>query len=106
MIHKDRISKQRKAGERNITKKSDRQKMVVCVGKGTNYHSSTASATPSNCPPITFENFDFIFGFAEWLAAIGLRRDLGIHRSAAAITDRAVSNEMVNICLPSLLPQA
>ena len=82
----NRSREKSKAGERNITKKSDRQKMDVCVGKGTNYHSSTASATPSNCPPITFENFDFIFGFAEWLATIGLHWDSGLHRGAAAIT--------------------
>lgn len=113
MIHKNRTNKQRKmgesnrekikAGKRNITKKSDRQKMAVCVGKGTNYHSSTASATPSNCPPITFENFNFIFRFAERLTAIGLRRDFSIHRSAAAITDRAVGNKLTKHCAPLLL---
>ena len=99
----NRSREKSKAGERNITKKSDRQKMDVCVGNGTNYHSSTASATPSNCPPITFENFDFIFGFAERLAAIGLHWDLGIHRSAAAITDRAVGNKVTKYCAAAIL---
>ena len=92
-----------KAGERNITKKSDRQKMDVCVGNGTNYHSSTASATPLNCPPITFENFDFIFRFAKGLAAIGLHWDSGLHRGAAAITKRAVSNKRMKCCSAAIL---
>jgi hypothetical protein len=49
----------------------------VAVGEGGNYPSTTAPARPSNCPPITFDIFDFGFWFALLpcccLLALGLR---------------------------------
>jgi hypothetical protein len=41
-----------------------REKNGVAVGEGGNYPSTTAPARPLNCPPITFDIFDFGFWFA------------------------------------------
>ena len=73
------------------------------MNRSSNHYDLKVSAQKQNQAPSLFWNFDFIFRFAEGLAAIGLRRHSGLHRGAAAITKRAVSNKRMKCCAAAIL---
>ena len=98
MIHKDRTSKQRKAGESKAVKNS------VGLGDRGYYYNFEIEISNQNYPNQNFKNRKMRFDCNAKHCNTAISLGFGIHRSASAITNRAVSNNKVNICLPSLLP--
>tara|TARA_R110000868_G_scaffold50875_3_gene161977 strand:- start:1982 stop:2269 length:288 start_codon:yes stop_codon:yes gene_type:complete len=95
MIHKDRISKQSKA-----------EKNSVGLGDRGYYYNFEIEISNQNYPNQNFQNRKMRLIINTLCGKLAILLGFLLHRSASAITKRAVSNNNVNICLPSLLPQA
>ena len=73
------------------------------MNRSSNYPAAAAQHPPSNSPPTRKQKskteIDLHYSLSAWLVSLGF----GIHRSAAAVTDRAVSNKRMKCCAAAIL---
>jgi len=82
-----------------IQKNSTIHKNSTGVEGSGNHYDLQNSIQKQNQSHHRFCFFDFDFGFAEWLTAIGLHRVFGYIGLPISVTNRAVSNKNINIAL-------